>query len=108
MEVITASVLEEDGDVVVLLSDACEEYNVPAAQAMDISVILQELTRTLTHSNYNPHSPITLVPSSRYRILSLISKLTSSSTGLAVIGCKSAGDQSSPIFVCELLNNASG
>ncbi len=65
MEVITASVSEEDGDAVVLLSDACEEYNVPAAQAIDISVILQELaiTLTLTHSNYNPHSPITLVPS---------------------------------------------
>ncbi len=43
MEVTTASVSEEDGDVVVLLSDTCEEYNVPAAQDIDISVILQKL-----------------------------------------------------------------
>ncbi|KAF4115022.1 hypothetical protein G5714_002511 [Onychostoma macrolepis] len=63
VEVTTASVLEEDGDAVVLLSDTCKEYNVPAVQAIDISVILQELAITVTHGNYNPHSPITLVPS---------------------------------------------
>ncbi len=45
--------------------------------------------------------------SSHDRILSLIWKLTSSPTGRAVIGGKSAGDRSSAIFMCELHNDAS-
>ncbi len=45
--------------------------------------------------------------SSHYRILSPICKLTSSPTGRAVIGGKSAGDRRSAIFMCELHNDAS-
>ncbi|ROL46645.1 hypothetical protein DPX16_21104 [Anabarilius grahami] len=43
---------EEDGGVMVLLCDSCEEYSVPAALAMDIGANELPITLKLTHIKY--------------------------------------------------------
>ncbi len=58
-------------------------------------------------ARFDPIMKDHLKPSSHYRILSPICKLTSSPTGRALIGGKSAGDRRSAIFVCKLHNDAS-